>query len=228
MGSIRESWVRLQIQAGDLLWRGGAVSQGPSSAPHVALTFDDGPDPHFTPRIVQVLEDHHAPATFFMVGEAVRQNPVLARRVADQFEIGCHLFSHMRRIPYIEDHFEEEFERSQTLFRRVLGREAVLLRFPWGERGVIRIPELRKRGIEVVHWSVSSGDERLADPSAVVRQTLRGIQPGAIIRFHDGWARTGPDPVSREVTVAALPGILEGIQARGLTCVTAGDLLTSR
>lgn len=225
MPPLGEALARLGTAASDRLFRGGVVSQGPASSRAVALSFDDGPDPEVTPRIAGILEKRGVPATFFMVGELVRRNPVLARQIAERFEFGGHLFSHTRRVPFTAERFEEELQRSQALFHRVMGREAVLLRFPWGERGVIKVRDLRRRGLQVIHWTVSSGDERLADPQAVVRRTLRGARPGAILRFHDGWARPGPDPVSREVTVAALPAILDGLEARNLACLTVGSLL---
>jgi peptidoglycan/xylan/chitin deacetylase (PgdA/CDA1 family) len=202
--------------------RGGAVGHGPRDVPHVALTFDDGPDPRWTPGILATLARHGARATFFCLGQALVDHPALAREVAAAHQVGTHLFTHTRGLTRDRSAFAAELERALAAHADVLGRRPEALRFPYGDSGVIRAADLR--GLTAYHWSVSSLDSRAESPEAIVARLGR-VGPGDIVLLHDG---RGPGstlgPGHREHTVAALDGVLRLLAARGLRAVTLDEM----
>ena len=150
--------VRLAVET--RLLRGGAIGHGPRGLPRVALTFDDGPDPRWTPGILDHLERAGARATFFFTGMNVAEHPELAREVASRHQVGTHLFSHHRGLTRDRRFFLDDMERAREVHERVLGRRPGALRFPFGDSGRIRAVELRRYGLVPYHWSFSTLDSR--------------------------------------------------------------------
>jgi len=208
---------------GRLLLR-GAVMHGPPR-PEVAITFDDGPSREHTPAILDVLREHGARATFFVIGAHVEREPEIARRIAAEHEIGCHSYAHARAAVQSLDAFRADLDRCREVLSRELGVEPRYYRFPWGDAGRISPRELRaSTGMEVVHWSGGGGEERY-DAEDLARHVARALEPGAILLLHDGLAPASVYPRPRDVTVAALPRILEAIAASGLRPVRLSELL---
>jgi peptidoglycan/xylan/chitin deacetylase (PgdA/CDA1 family) len=207
-----------------VIW-GGAVSEGPRGCAGVALTFDDGPDPAATPDILDALERARARATFFLLGSAIEREPELARRVAERHEVGTHLYSHSRAACRTLEGFDEELARALTVHERVLGARPASLRFPYGDRGVVRYADVRRRGLVPYHWSFSSEDSSAASPDAIVRHVVPRLYPGAIVLLHDGRGPTSTKgDGTRAHTVAALPRLLEALRERGLRAVTLSEM----
>ncbi len=212
------------------VFRGGAVVQGPSRASNVALTFDDGPDPRWTPGILDALDRAGARATFFVVGRQALRNPDLVCEIGRRgHEVGTHLFTHRRGVVSRDDLFRDELERSLRLLSDLTGHPVRLIRFPYGRRGRQRVKRLGERGLRVVHWTFSSLDSRLARPEDIVRRVSTALRPGAILLLHDGIADAdiiGPPYLpTRDVTVAATPAILKLLAERKLTAVTLSRLM---
>jgi peptidoglycan/xylan/chitin deacetylase (PgdA/CDA1 family) len=212
--------------------RGGAICQGEPRAPLFALTFDDGPDPRWTPGILEALGQGPEPAraTFFCVGNAAERHPALVRRAAAAgHEIGTHLWTHGRDAVASDDRFAEELGRSRALLESLAGRPVRHLRFPYGAHGRQRAERLAPHAVRAVHWTVSGHDSRLADPAAIVARVAAALRPGAIVLLHDAIADEPyirpPYLRTRDATVAALPAILAAARARGLTPVTVAELL---
>ncbi|MFI5957388.1 polysaccharide deacetylase family protein [Cryptosporangium sp. NPDC051539] len=165
-----------------LIWRLSGVGR------RTALTFDDGPDPRWTPRVLEVLAAHGARATFFMIGTHAARHPDLVRRVADAgHEIGNHTWSH-RRIDQLDARrLREQLDRTQATLADLTGREPTLLRPPWGEIDAPGLLTAAQLGLRVVLWSDLV---RGAHPDHDLRRLLSEVQPGAVILGHDG----GPTP----------------------------------
>jgi cellulose synthase/poly-beta-1,6-N-acetylglucosamine synthase-like glycosyltransferase/peptidoglycan/xylan/chitin deacetylase (PgdA/CDA1 family)/spore germination protein YaaH len=200
----------------------------------VAITFDDGPDPVFTPRILDVLKEKNAPATFFVIGEHAKDNPrILKRMYAEGHEIGNHTFSH----PHFDaTDFSETFIRTQLnltelVLESTLFVKSILFRPPYGidhqpdsadEVALLPIPQkfgylLVGARIDPHDWEVdSAGDPRAT--SKIVNNVLASSRKGHIILLHDG----GGD---RSATVAALPQIIDGLRAQGLQVVSVSELI---
>jgi peptidoglycan/xylan/chitin deacetylase (PgdA/CDA1 family) len=210
--------------------RKSAISQGPARCPDIALTFDDGPHPEWTPRVLDALEQMGAQATFFVVGRSASLHAAIVREARRRgHEIGTHLYSHDRRTVFDDRSFESELVRSKGELESLLGEPLRWLRFPYGERGR-QNPRaiLRDHGLAAVHWTYSAHDGKLHNPSAVVERFRAGLRPGAIVLLHDALAdeKTLPAPyvAAREVTIAALPGIGHALGDRGLRSVTLSRL----
>jgi peptidoglycan-N-acetylglucosamine deacetylase len=204
-------WVRYQLPV------------APAAAKTVALTFDDGPDPRYTPRILATLARAKMPATFFMVGRQAAAHPQLVRRVAHAGQaIGGHTWNHARldRLPPAE--VAAEVDCTNQLLTRLTGRPVRLVRPPDGAYDKTVVDLLAARGLELILWTVDSRDWAHPGVRRIVATVARGVRPGAIILFHDG----GGD---RSQTVAALPGVLRQLKTRGYRAValptsTAADM----
>lgn len=208
----------------------GGVRQGPRGASAIALTFDDGPDPEWTPRVLDVLAAHRARATFFVVGRlAVAHADLVRRAAAEGHEIGMHLFSHTRGVTSDDARFSAELAESISALAEILGHAPRWLRFPYGDRGTQSPRALGAKGVDVAHWTFSSHDSFEPRPREVVERVRRLLRPGAIVLLHDcmaDWETTdGKYRRERDVTVAALPTIVELARRRSLELVTLSALM---
>jgi peptidoglycan/xylan/chitin deacetylase (PgdA/CDA1 family) len=205
------------------LFHGGAVMHGPAR-PEVALTFDDGPTAEFTPAILDILASRKSRATFFMLGTSIEARPELARRVAEEQEIGCHSYAHARDTVTNLDRFSADTERALKTFDEIVGRRPRFYRFPWGNRGRIAPRDVERLfGMTCIHWSGGGFDER-EKTDGIVENVKNGVEPGAILLLHDGAAPGSVYAGSREPTVRALPRILDAIAAAGFVTRTVGEL----
>jgi peptidoglycan/xylan/chitin deacetylase (PgdA/CDA1 family) len=214
--------------------RKSALSQGQNARAEIALTFDDGPHPEWTPRVLDALDGISAKATFFVVGRAAMQQAAIVRDARRRgHEIGTHLYSHDRRTVFDDGAFAAELRRSKSELEALLGEPIRWLRFPYGERGRQDPRHIEQTfGLSAVHWTYSSHDGKLHTPAAVVARFRAGLRPGAIVLLHDALAdeKTLPLPyvAARNVTVAALPGIGAALTQCGLAPVTLSQLLLVR
>jgi len=181
-----------------------------------ALTFDDGPDPTWTPKILAILQKWHAPATFFMVGKMVRAHPQFALKVqAAKFPIGNHSWSH----PRTSDFPAAEIERTDAIIQRVLGFKPTLFRPPYGilNNGLAKVA--LSRGEDVIVWNSLGADwDKRATPRSIESKVLHRARPGGIALLHDGGG-------NRAKTVAALPFLIDHLRKRGFRFVTLPELL---
>ncbi len=194
------------------------VKEGSARLPDVALTFDDGPGP-YTPGVVSVLERFHVPATFFAIGRMERYfASSTIRQLEDGYVVGDHTENHpMLAHLSAHDQREELFEQIARI-ELLGGQRPTLFRPPYGSFNATTIRELRALHLLMVLWSVDTNDYSRPGVETIVQRALAGAHPGAIILLHDG----GGD---RSQTIAALPLIIRGLQARGLHIVTVPQLL---
>jgi peptidoglycan/xylan/chitin deacetylase (PgdA/CDA1 family) len=201
---------------------GSSVWRGPRNRAAVALTFDDGPS-ESTPRLLEVLARHGAPATFFQCGANVERLPAVARAVREAgHEIGNHSHTH----PYFhfrrERFIEEELRRAQQAIRDSTGASPVWMRAPYGVRWFGLKEAQRRLGLTGVMWTVIGYDWKFR-ADAIVRRVLSRAGNGSIICLHDG-RRLDVDPPVRE-TVEAVDRLIPAIRARGLRLETVSQLL---
>jgi peptidoglycan/xylan/chitin deacetylase (PgdA/CDA1 family) len=191
------------------------VSHGHGKAPRsVALTFDDGPWPVDTKRVLAVLKRFHVPATFFMVGNLVERYPSLARTVAAAgYPIGDHSYDHPIS-PALADLSAEKIMAEIAAAKDALnavGIDPTLFRPPGGSYDDFVVQEARREGMRVVMWSVDPEDWRSGlTAKEVAKSVLSHVRAGSIILLHDG----GGDAAH---TIKALPDIIRGIRKRGFT-----------
>jgi peptidoglycan/xylan/chitin deacetylase (PgdA/CDA1 family)/GT2 family glycosyltransferase len=215
--------------------RGAAVQRIEPGAPvrsralparTIALTFDDGPDPTWTPRILTVLARHRAHATFFQVGARVNEHPGIARRVvAEGHEIGSHTFTHVRAGDVPGWRFAAELTLTRNAVAAVTGRRPVLFRPPYSGRPqavtAADLPALRAAGGSghlIVLSDLDTKDWQRPGAQAIAAAARPAGRTGAVVLLHDG----GGD---RAQTVAALDLLIPRLQAQGYRFVTVSEAL---
>lgn len=189
-----------------LFWRLQAPLRG------VALTFDDGPDPELTPRLLDVLAEHGARATFFVVGEAARRHPVLVRRIlAEGHTLGNHTETHARCPTLTPEVFRRELKSVDLLLESITTTAAPrAFRPPYG---AITPAQLRSlRGRRVALWTRDSRDYREASAQDIGALGER-LEPRDVVLFHDRFP----------ATLAGLPSLLRSLRGRGLEAVGLDD-----
>ncbi len=194
----------------------GRTSIACAGAPCVALTFDDGPSPDVTPKVLDVLRARGVRATFFFVGSKVDANPELARRARNEGHvIGSHTYSHPPLFCFLTPgRLRTELARGQDAIRRATGVTPVLFRSPVGLRHPMLAPALARTGLEFVLWNVRSYDTRWPTAESLRRRILDRVHPGAIVLFHDRPGR------GSAAMLDALPGIVDELLARGYQLAT--------
>jgi peptidoglycan/xylan/chitin deacetylase (PgdA/CDA1 family) len=201
---------------------GRCLTSATTTEPVVALTFDDGPNPPHTGRVLDVLERYGVPATFFCVGlHASAHTEELARMAEAGHGLGNHTWSH----PFLPDltlrELEVQLERTFDAIEEGAGvRPAPLFRPPYGSRTREVVSWLgRSGGPTTVLWDVDTGDWAMPGAAAITDAVLTQVRPGSIVLMHDG----GGD---RSQTAEALPGVIEGLLERGYRFGRVPDLLS--
>jgi peptidoglycan/xylan/chitin deacetylase (PgdA/CDA1 family) len=201
------------------------VSELPTDEPVVALTFDDGPDPVVTGKILDVLGEHGARATFFVLGERAERHPELVRRIhAEGHTVGTHTQRHRLRFHFGSPaYIQREIEDAVDVVAGILPSRPTLFRPPQGLRTPCFASGWRRTtGLTCVTWSVRGLDSRATTAQAIVERVAHRLAPGAIVTLHDGTGLGGTD--DRGPTLEALGQILRECRARGLRCVALGEL----
>ncbi|OXE35280.1 MAG: polysaccharide deacetylase [Phenylobacterium zucineum] len=196
----------------------------------VALTFDDGPDGRWTPKILKILKDKHVPATFFVLGQNMARFPNLVQREVDQGEmVGSHTWTHPNIGETAPAQTNVELNATQRLFETLTGHSIRLFRPPFfGDaepstpKEVAPLLEAQKRGYLTVGLRIDPDDWKKPDPKAIVATTLarladRGPRAGQVVLLHD----SGGD---RSRTVEALPVLIDQLRAHGYTLVSIDQL----
>lgn len=196
------------------------VSQVETGRGVVALTFDDGPHPVHTPRLLDILARHQHRATFYVIGANARRHPEILRRMVDEgHEIANHTWTHPVLQALHDGAVLSELDRAQDLIGTLTGHTPMTIRPPYG---AISPRQARmiwdQRGLRTVLWSVDPMDWQRPGAHQVAARVLRQARPGAIILAHD---IHGP-------TVSAVPDILAGLAQLGLTSVQMSELVERR
>lgn len=205
-------------------WFLPVITHATRSVDAIALTFDDGPDPTTTPQILELLKQHRAKATFFVIGRHVQQHPELARRiVAEGHEIGNHTHHHARLFnTKLRAAMQQDIEMAQQAIQTITGITPQWFRPPVGLKNPQLILALEPLQLRTVLWSVHARDTLLRNPQQIAQRVLRKLRAGDIVDLHDGHDKS---QIHRLHTVAAVAEILAALPARGLRAVTVSDLL---
>ncbi|MBP2350720.1 peptidoglycan/xylan/chitin deacetylase (PgdA/CDA1 family) [Kribbella aluminosa] len=196
-----------------------AVTPGPTPLPtkYVVLTFDDGPDAEYTPKVLGVLAKYDAKATFFEVGQNVRKHPELTKRIHDAgHSVQNHTWDHRDLRKLTAAKFQQEVTSTDQAIRVQIGSTPGCLRPPYGGVSATVRQRARQLGKDLVVWTVDSRDWTKPGTAAIVQRVLKNVHSGSVILMHDGGG-------NRAQTVAALPAILTALKAQGygfrtLTC----------
>jgi peptidoglycan/xylan/chitin deacetylase (PgdA/CDA1 family) len=194
-----------------------AIVRGPKGARGVVLTFDDGPDPVWTPKVLDVLDEAGVKATFFVIGRKVRKYPKVARAIVDRgHTIGMHSFRHDRLMSFrFAGAWRRDLKRALRAINDATGHDTRLFRPPIGHTNPSIPGVLEELGLVTVGWSVSGRDGVSGEPDAIAARIDGGLEDGAIVLLHDAAEREDREPAG----VLALPKILALIQKKGLEVV---------
>ena len=197
------------------------VYRVPTTESLVALSFDDGPHPTFTPRVLDILRREEAKATFFLIGERALRHPDLVARIKGEgHEVGNHYFEDGTTFMHSEADFLDHLERTERAIG-LSGEVLKLFRPPGGVAWPGQLDLARSRGYTCVLGSAYPHDP-VRPPVAYIRWlTTKNLAPGAIVILHDGIR-----DASR--TIEALPAILAAGRGKGLRFVSIGSLMGPR
>ena len=183
----------------------------------VALTFDDGPHPDLTPRVLEILRARGVRATFFVIGSAVRRYPEIVRQIVrDGHELGNHTDEHSYGFWALPPRkLWQDVHQAQQSIETVGGTRCRWFRAPVGIKSCFLHPVLRRQQLELVSWGVRFLERGPHDRARMERR-LRRVAPGSILLLHDGHDRR---PEGRPGVVLALPLVLDVLRDRGYRCV---------
>ena len=196
-------------------WHGEVLTRMETSSREIWLTIDDGPDEHDTPRMLDLLAQHNAKATFFAIGRKVEQNRALCRRIcAEGHEIGNHTFSHPAAVWWALPRplVRQEIRRGQEAILAATGQLPRWFRSPVGMNTPAVHPATATENLRVVGWSADGCDGGCpAAPTQIVARIMSQIQPGRIVLLHESGGRR-----HRVLTLARL---LEALGKADYRCV---------
>ncbi len=185
--------------------------------PYVAVTFDDGPSALLTPQVLDIFRRHGARATFFVLGRNAANNKgLVARAAAEGHEIGSHTWSHINMQSSSTEQIFSELDRTSFVIERVTGSRPRVMRPPYGSTNKALINKVYNRyGTPSILWDVDTNDWRKPGVQTVIDRAVNNAKPGSIILLHD----------IHPSTIAAVEGIVTGLQARGFKLVTVSELI---
>lgn len=196
----------------DVLW------EGPPDARGVALTFDDGPHPEHTPRVLDLLDRAGVKATFFVIGRKAEAHPELVREIAARgHALGVHGHAHDRLFSLRSTRvIEADLQKAVETLERITGERPFLVRPPVGHTSPPMARVIRALDLEVIGWSARGLDGLAgAKPERVAARVIPRLREGAIVLLHDAAERDDHAPAG----VEALPRILEAMRAKDLAGV---------
>lgn len=197
-----------------------------TNKPYVALTFDDGPNPIFTPQILDILKEHNVTATFFMVGKHIEKYPDIAKRVyLEGHEIGNHTYAHRDLITASKRTLLAEIHKADKAIKSVIGVKTKLFRPPRGLISAANRKIVTRLGYLIVLWTVSAMDWSGLSPKVMARRVKRYVRNGCIILFHDSGALVRSEGGKRGNTVEALPLIISDLRRKGYQIVPLSQML---
>jgi peptidoglycan/xylan/chitin deacetylase (PgdA/CDA1 family) len=193
---------------------GRALARLPQTGRDVALTFDDGPNPVTTPRVLDILKAEGVVATFFLLGKHVDRWPELARRVADEGHVlGNHGYHHRKLHVRGPVYVRDDLSRGTESIRLATGRAPLLFRAPHGFRNPWVSSIARSMGQRTVGWTLGVWDSARPGAAAIAQRAIHGVRSGTVLLLHDG---DGYDADGdRTQTADALPVIIRDLRAQG-------------
>lgn len=176
----------------------------------VALTFDDGPSPIYTPQILQILKKNNIKATFFVVGANAKKYPEMIKLIHDEGHvIASHSQTHPMLTKLSAAQLQTEISQPSAIVDKIIGVEPKCLRYPFGASNERVRTAIRAQGMQPVSMGFNSFDYERPGTEKIISWVLKNLYSKQVILMHDGYDK-------REQTVAALQAIIDGVKAKGL------------
>lgn len=188
----------------------------PGEFKEIALTFDDGPDPRATPKILDMLDQEDVKATFFVVGKMVEKYPELLRRIwKEGHDIGNHTYSHPDLTKLSKENILEELDKTRIVIKKITGRDTYLFRPPGGRYSNKVIVAATLSGYKMILWTDYPGDYGCPSGELIYQRTVSGAEDEGIILLHNGL----------DTTLEALPKIISELKKNKYRFVTISQLM---
>lgn len=187
------------------------------STKKIAITFDDGPDPVITPKVLKLLDDYNAKATFFCIGQQVEKHPEVLKSIIKEGHLaGSHSYTHSYFINFKSTQgWLAELQRTDEVVEKVTGVKPTLFRPPFGVTTPHLAKAVKASGHRVIAWNIRSFDTVLKNPEAILKRLTHKIKPGSIILLHDNHPKIE----------YILERLLQFLQQNGYQMVTINQLL---
>jgi peptidoglycan-N-acetylglucosamine deacetylase len=196
-------------------------TNGPSTK-QVALTFDDVPDPRFTPQVLDILKKYEVRATFFIVGSRAEKHPDLVKRMVKEGHIvGNHSYNHPEFSKLTMNAFRKQILHTGEIIRNLTGYTPKMIRPPYGDINEQQLQWAARQQYSIVNWNVDSLDWKGLSKDKVKENILSAVKPGSIVLQHAG----GGVGSNLNGTIEALPEIIEELRNRGYELVTLDEML---
>lgn len=224
VGILSLSLITIAVHPHLYQWRkeGVVISYVKTDKKAVALTFDDGPQPNITPQLLNILEHHHARATFFVLGIQAEKYPAIVKEThAKGHEIGNHGYSHQisryRNLHYAID----DIEKTSRIIAEITGHPPMLLRPPGGFLSDDLVNYTRQKHIKIITWSWEQDSKDWGNNSSrqIASHIIKNLRPGQIIILHDGGSR-------RNEVLEAVDLLLTEMTRQGYKAVTVSELIS--
>lgn len=209
---------RAELRAAEFRLSQHKLTHGDPRRRWIALTFDDGPHPDFTPRLLRLLAQYRVPATFFVVGTQAEQHPGLIREIVkDGHSLGNHTYHHVNLTRVPVDYQAAELQACGDVLERITGRRTPLFRPPGGDynRNVLALATTMR--YMTVLWTDNTGDFARPAPDIIIDRAMKKRAKGGIILLHDGV----------ESDLRALPRLITALRAEDYEFVTIDTLLST-
>lgn len=193
---------------------------GPRELKLVALTYDDGPNRRFTPRLLELLKQERVTATFFLLGEQVKNYPAEARQIVEMgFEIGNHTFTHKNLARLTREEIYTEITSTQEIINKTTGVLPRIIRPPYGALNQTVVDVSKELGLHIIMWQLDTDDYRQnVTKEKIVATMVKNVKGGDIILMHDRNTKT----------LEATAEIIPALRSRGFRFVTVSDLLRAQ
>lgn len=194
-----------------------AIHSGDKNSQKIALTFDDGPHPIYTPKVLDLLKKHRAKASFFLIGENLKKYPYLVERILDEgHSIGNHSFTHSKTIDFKgKARWLKEIEETDLEIQKITGKKPKFFRPPYGVTTPHLADALEKTGHLTIGWNQRTYDTMLSNPQKILSKLKKKLKAGDIVLLHD----------SHENIIPILEYLLPEVERKNLSFVTINELI---
>lgn len=198
------------------------ISEVATSQKAVAITFDDGPNPIYTPQVLEIFAKAEGKATFFMIGEQMEKNPEIVKEAAEQgHEIGNHTYSHPKLSELTPADCLGEIERTEQMIRDLTGKQPVTFRPPYLDYNQETISVVESKGYSMIGaLNLEAQDWEQPGVNHILSASRKCVKNGSILIFHDGYG-------DRSQTIQAVRELVFELKSQGYQLLTVSELLNS-
>lgn len=192
---------------------------GPYNKAEIALTFDDGPDPVFTPQILDKLKEYHIKATFFLLGENIEKFPDIAKRIADEGHVvGNHTYDHPNLTKVSDEEYHHQIQKADEVIQRVVGYKPRFFRPTYGAINENQVKWANDQRMMVIQWSIDTLDWKGLSAEQIAETVIANALPGSIVLQHNA------PGVPLQGSVDALDRFIPELQQKGARFVTLSKM----